>query len=172
MGNISQTPFIPAPFSLEMPDITLLSAAVTLTNQAAYFCPYILNASVTVAQMRCNITAASPTGNVDMGIYDASGTNGAPGNLQGHTGAIAATTGNFTKSLISSVTLPPGQYWLAYLGTVGTDAPGSRTGIAVGMGALYRSSATNLTVLPSTSGAVIDIANRIGIMALLSNSFS
>ncbi len=159
----------PAPFSLETPDISVLSNS-GLTAGSAYFSPYILLANVTVTQMRCNFSG-SPTGNVDMGIYDATAANGAPGNLLGHTGANAAATGNFTKSLTANLVLPPGQYWIAWLDTV-ADTVGNRTGLATGMGAFYRTSATNLTVLPSTAGAVIDTGVRVGIMALLSNSYS
>lgn len=161
-----------APFTLETPDITVLSTAVSLQAGSAYFSPVLLYASVTVTQMRCNFSAASPTGNCDMGIYDATGTNGAPGNLLGHTGAIAAATGNFTKSLTANLTLSPGQYWLAFIDTVGTDNPCLRASIVAGLGALYRTTATNLTVLPATTGAVSDTATRVGVMALLLNSFS
>lgn len=161
-----------APFTLETSDITVLSSATSVTSGRAYFCPYVLQAFVTVAQMRCDITAASPTGNVDMGIYDASGANGSPGNRLGSTGANAATTGLFTKSLTANLILPPGQYWLAFVDTVGADQPANRSSLVAGMGALYQTNATNLTVLPSSAGAVADSSFRIGVMALLSGSFS
>lgn len=171
MGNISQTPFIPAPFVLAVPGYESVAVnATAITAGAAFFNGIKLDATVTVVQMRINISG-SPTGNIDMGIYDATGTNGAPNNLLGHTGAIAATTGLFTKSLTANLVLPPGQYWLALLDTV-ADSIFGRLTTASGLPVVMRTTATNLTVLPSTVGTVADNANEFGIIALLQNSFS
>lgn len=169
MGNISQTPFIPAPFALYTDDITVLTAT-TITAGQAQFSAYVLNATVTITQMRCNFSG-SPTGNVDMGIYDATGANGSPGNLLGHTGVNVAATGNFTKSLTANLTLSPGQYWLSFLDTV-ADSVSLRSSNATGIGALMKTSATNLTVLPSTAGTVVNSSQRFGVMALLLNGFA
>lgn len=157
------------PFVLETEDISVLTYTAVVAG-SAYFSPYVLNAQVTVTQMRCSFTG-SPTGSVSMGIYDATGANNAPGNLICQTGANAAATGNFTKSLTANQILPPGQYWLAFLDTV-ADSVGLRAGLSSGMGAFLKTTSTSLTVLPATAGAVADIANRIGVMALLLNSFS
>jgi hypothetical protein len=120
--------------------------------------------------MRVNISG-SPTGNIDMGIYDATGTNNGPNNLLGHTGANAAATGLFTKSLTANLLLSPGQYWLAFLDTVG-DSIFARTATAAGLPVVVRTSATNLTVLPSTIGAVADNAIEVGVIGLILNSYS
>lgn len=157
-----------APFTLETPDITVLTPTAIAAGQA-FFSAYVLNAQVTVTQMRCSLTG-SPTGNIDMGIYDATGANGAPNNRLGSTGANAAATGTFTKNLTANLVLPPGQYWLAFVDTV-ADTVNLRGGVT-NLGVLLRTSATNLTVLPSTAGAVISSSTRIGLAALLLNSWS
>jgi hypothetical protein len=164
----------PAPFTLEAPDVAVMTSALTaLTSGSAYFNAIILYTPVTVTQMRCDITAASPTGNVDMGIYDSTGTNGQPNNLLGHTGAIAAVTGVFTQNLTSNLLLSPGRYWLAYLGTQATDQPGVRQALGSGgIGVVMKTSASGLSVLPSTAGTVANTFNRVGIIALLSGSWS
>src|SRR6185369_9875626 len=118
---------LPAPFVLAVPGYESVAVnAIALTAGAAFLHAVTLQAQVTIAQMRINISG-SPTGNIDMGIYDATGTNGAPNNRLGSTGANAATTGLFTKSLTANVVLPPGQYWLALLDTVADSVFGRLT---------------------------------------------
>lgn len=161
----------PAPFVLAVPGYDSAAVnAVALTAGAAFLNAVTLMAPVTISQMRINISG-TPTGNIDMGIYDATGTNGAPNNLLGHTGANAAATGLFTKSLTSNLLLAPGQYWLALLDTV-ADSVFGRLTTASGLVAVMRTTATNLTVLPSTIGTVANNANEFGIVGLISGSFS
>ena len=199
MGNISQPPFMPAPFTLESPDVTVLTGTALTAGRAFFTALPPLYASVIVAQMRCFVSSASPTGNIDMGIYDATGTNNAPNNLLGHTGAIAATTGLFTKnltgannapnnllghtgaiaaatgvftkSLIANTTIPPGLYWLAIVDTV-ADSIGMRSGVTASIGANVQTSSASLTVLPNPAGAVTNSILRAGLEALLSGSWS
>jgi hypothetical protein len=161
-------PPIPPPFTLETADITVLTPTAIVAGQA-FFSSYVLNTAVTVTQMRCNLTG-SPTGNIDMGIYDATGANGSPNNLLAHTGAIASATGAFTKSLTANLSLAPSQYWLAFLDTV-ADTVQLRGGVT-GLGVLMKTSATNLTVLPSVAGTVVNGTTRIGMTALLLSSWS
>jgi hypothetical protein len=159
----------PAPFTLEEPDVTVLTATATTAGRA-FFTGVTLYAPVTVSQMRCWLSG-SPTGNVDMGIYDATGTNGAPNNLLGHTGAVAAVTGVFTQNLTANLLLSPGRYWLAFLDTV-ADSVGMRSGVAANIGVNLQTSVSNLTVLPSTAGTVVNSILRTGLIALLSGSWS
>jgi hypothetical protein len=142
----------------------------SVTAGAAFFQLVVVYAPVTIAQIRCYFSG-SPTGNVDMGIYDSTGTNGKPNNLLAHTGAIASATGMFTQSLTASYTLTPGNYWLAFLDTVG-DSVSSRQPAASGMGPLYRTTATNLTVLGSTAGTIQDINFQVAMFALVSGGYS
>ena|SRR5947209_2016636 len=171
MGNISQPPFMPAPFTLESPDVTVLTGTALTAGRAFFTALPPLYASVIVAQMRCFVSSASPTGNIDMGIYDATGTNNAPNNLLGHTGAIAATTGLFTKNLTANLSLSPGIYWLAVVDTV-ADSIGMRSGVTASIGANVQTSSASLTVLPNPAGAVTNSILRAGLEALLSGSWS
>src|SRR5215469_3576958 len=111
-------PLPAAPQALYVPGVENVTATTAVTAGAAYAAPCQLLAQVTVTQMRCSLSG-SPTGNIDMGIFDSTGSNGGPGNLLGHTGANAASTGVFTKSLTANLALSPGLYWLAFLDTVG-----------------------------------------------------
>lgn len=169
MGNISQTPFVPAPPFLSIPGIENFVSTSVVTAGSAYFSLLILYATVTVTQMR-TMLSGSPTGNVDMGIYDNTGTNGAPNNRLGSTGANAAVTGVFTKSLTANLLLNPGIYWLAVVDTV-ADTFNARNPTS-SMAPAYKTSATNLTVLPATAGAVVDVGNVIATIALPLGGYS
>jgi len=76
-----------------------------------------------------------------------------------------------TKSLTANAVLPPGVYWLAFLDTV-ADSVHTRTMAVAGLGAIMQTSATNLTVLPSTAGTVADSVLLIELYALISGGFS
>lgn len=162
-------PPLPAPFLLYDPTSLAAAAGTLPTAGATFFVGYVLYAQVTISRMRASLSGV-PTGNIDMGIYDATAANGAPNNLLGHTGAIAAATGLFTQNLLANVTLPPGQYWLAFLDTV-ADSVQFRSTTQGGMGPIYRTTATNLTVLPSTAGAVAQNGNAVAVEALILNSY-
>src|SRR5258708_1303363 len=119
-------PLFPAP--LPGPQMLVTDAtdpkkkgAGALTAGVAYFSSVSVLTTVTVTKMRCQFSGA-PTGNVDMGIFDATGANGGPGNMLGHTGAILSATGVFTQNLTAKLTLSPGLYWLAWLDTVAVTA--------------------------------------------------
>jgi hypothetical protein len=162
--------YSPPPFTLEEPDVTVLTGTATTAGRA-FFTAVVLNAPVTVPQMRCYVSSASPTGNIDMGIYDATGTNGAPNNRLGSTGAIAATTGVFTQNLTANLLLAPGRYWLALLDTV-ADSIGIRSSLAANIGVAMQTSSTSLSSLPSTASTVANSIFRVGLIALLSGNWS
>ncbi len=161
---------LPAPLILYTPGIENASQIAAITAGVGYFTLFQLLAPVTVTQMRCYFSG-SPTGNCDMGIYDSTATNGAPNNLLGHTGANAAVTSMFTKSLTANLLLAPGNYWLAFCDTVG-DSVANRQSSLSGLGPQYKTSATNLTVLPNTAGTLNDINFLITILALVSGGYS
>ncbi|HEY8073641.1 MAG TPA: hypothetical protein VIF62_06020 [Labilithrix sp.] len=56
----------------------------------------------------------NPSGNVRLGIYDASGPDGGPGAKLAESDMAAATMGWMTLPVISPVTLNAGKYWLAF----------------------------------------------------------
>lgn len=156
-----------APYVLMMPGAESAQTTAATTAGAAFFSAVIVQAPITITNMR----TGTPTGNCDMGIYDSTGTNGAPNNLLGHTGAIAATTGLFTKALTSNLTLAPGQYWLAFLDTA-ADSVFTRAGGLTALFPVMRTAATNLTVLGSTAGSVANNGLIICYMGLIQNSWA
>jgi len=158
-----------APLVVFTPGIENSTGTFTVSAGQAYASLYTLLASVTLTQMRCCFSG-SPTGNIDLGIYDSTGTNGGPGNLQGHTGANAAATGVFTKSLTANVLLSPGNYWIAFLSTIANSVFG-RQASGAGMIDSVISSTTGLTVLPSSFGAFTD-SNLVTVLCLVSGGFS
>ena len=72
-----------------------------------------LSQTATVQSLSFYVTAAS--GNLILGIYDASGPNGGPGALKASTASFAPKTGWNTAKVVTPVSLPAGSYWLAYL---------------------------------------------------------
>ncbi len=101
----------------------LLSQNATLTKAAA-----ILSMSV---------YCSTPGGQVRLGIYDATGPSGGPGVKRAETAAFTPVAGWNTAPTTTSVTLPAGTYWLAFM-------PNSNTfqtpkGVTTGTSALYLS---------------------------------
>ena len=72
-----------------------------------------LGQTATMVSMSFYVTTAS--GNLELGVYDATGPNGGPGTLKASTASFTPVSGWNTKNVISSVSLPAGTYWLAYL---------------------------------------------------------
>src|SRR5215467_6189700 len=72
-----------------------------------------LSQPATIDSLSFYVTQAS--GNLVLGIYDASGPNGGPGALKAQTNSFAPITGWNTANVIAPVSLPAGTYWLAYL---------------------------------------------------------
>src|SRR5246500_6049904 len=69
--------------------------------------------TATINSLSFYVTQAS--GNLILGIYDASGPNGGPGALKAQTNSFAPVVGWNTANVITPVSLPAGVYWLAYL---------------------------------------------------------
>jgi hypothetical protein len=161
------TPTVFAPDTL---GVTMSAGAVAITAGASFLQSAILYAPVTVTQMRTVLTG-TPTGNVDMGIYDASAANGLPGNLLGHTGAIAAVTGLFSQNLTANLALSPGRYWVALMDTV-ADSIIIKGNAGGGSGPCLRSNATNLTVLPASAGTMIDTNLFVLTFGILQNGWT
>ena len=75
--------------------------------------PATLSQTATIQSLSFYITTAS--GNLRLGIYDATGPGGRPGAKKAETASITPTTGWNTVNVITPVSLPAGTYWLAYL---------------------------------------------------------
>ncbi len=71
-----------------------------------------LSQTATIQSLSFYIVTAS--GNLRLGIYDATGPGGGPGAKKAETASITPTTGWNTAN-VTPVSLPPGTYWLAYL---------------------------------------------------------
>jgi hypothetical protein len=72
-----------------------------------------LSKAATVQSLSFYVTAAS--GNLILGIYDATGPSGGPGALRASTASFATKTGWNTAKVVTPVSLAAGSYWLAYL---------------------------------------------------------
>lgn len=72
-----------------------------------------LSQSATLVSLSFYVT--HPSGNLMLGIYDASGPRGGPGKLVAETGSFATANGWNTANVATPVTLSAGNYWLAYL---------------------------------------------------------
>ena len=71
-----------------------------------------LSQSATIQSLSFYVTAAS--GNLRLGVYDATGAGGGPGTLKAQTNAFTPVVGWNTANVIAPVSLPAGSYWLAY----------------------------------------------------------
>src|SRR5215469_1619557 len=72
-----------------------------------------LSEPATIQSLSFYVTQAS--GNLILGIYDASGPSGGPGALKAQTNSFTPVSGWNTANVITPVSLPAGTYWLAYL---------------------------------------------------------
>lgn len=79
----------------------LVTQKATLTTQA------------TLQSLSFYVTNAA--GNLRLGVYDASGPSGGPGQKVAETGSFTPINGWNTANVTTPVTLPAGTYWLAYL---------------------------------------------------------
>ena len=72
-----------------------------------------LSQSATIQSLSFYVTTAS--GSLRLGVYDATGPGGGPGALKAQTNAFTPVVGWNTANVITPVSLPAGDYWLAYL---------------------------------------------------------
>ena len=72
-----------------------------------------LSQTATIQSLSFYVTTAS--GDLRLGIYDATGPNGGPGAKKAETNSFTPTTGWNTATVITPASLPVGTYWLAYL---------------------------------------------------------
>jgi hypothetical protein len=103
----------PAQTTITIGETAVLSVAdggnanLLLTQNAA------LSQAGTIQSLSFYVTTAS--GQLGLGIYDASGPNGGPGTLLAQTNAFTPMAGWNTASVVTPVALAAGTYWLAYL---------------------------------------------------------
>jgi hypothetical protein len=71
-----------------------------------------LSQTATIQSLSFHIINAA--GNLRLGVYDASGPGGGPGQLKAQTDSFAPVAGWNTQPVITPISLPAGNYWLAY----------------------------------------------------------
>lgn len=124
----------PTPWALYNGE-TGLNTAGAVVATTAYLVPVVLEAPATITSVRVRFVTGG-NGHYDVGIYDATGVNGAPNNLLAHAAATAtslATAGNTTASpafINGNLSLPPGRYWLAFWIDNGTDTFTQKVSVA------------------------------------------
>ena len=111
--------------------------------------------TATIQSLSFYVTGAS--GNLILGIYDATGPNGGPGTLKASTASFAPTTGWNTANVTQPVSLTAGTYWLAYLPStdnlsfVKTNGSGNCAYFAYGFGGMPSTfSASPASCTPTT----------------------
>lgn len=109
----------------------LLSQDVTLSQTA------------TIQSLSFYVNTAA--GNLRLGIYDATGPSGGPGALKAQTNSFTPTTGWNTQPVVTPVSLPPGNYWLAYLPS--SSSLHMATNFTIGS---YRAASFTYAAMPAT----------------------
>jgi hypothetical protein len=136
------------------------NGAAAGTANTVYLVAVTLYAPATLTAVRCRFSTGG-NGHYDTGIYDASGTNGAPGNLLAH-GASSATALATAAGVQSpaftggNLALSPGKYWLALWIDNATDTI-IRFGASLSLAVVQ--SGTNNGPLPSAASSISSLAN-------------
>lgn len=162
-GNIIATnpaPAQPAPLALYDGEISQTSSAAGAIN-TVYLVGVELTAPVVLTGVRIRFATVGGTGHYDVGIYDASGANGAPGNLLAHAAssnvALATSAATLTPAFIGGpITLQPGRYWLALWIDNATDTFNKQS--ASGNNAVIQAG-TNAGPLPASAASITGLAN-------------
>jgi hypothetical protein len=165
------------PMALYDGEVASQATAAVLAANTAYLIAVTLsvNAVLTNIRVRCN---AGGNGHYDVGIYDATGTNGQAGNLLAHAAATASSlvtsSALLTPALIGgNLPLAPGRYWLALWVDNATDtwnkiaSPNANT--------FPVQSGTNNGPLPALASSLSSLANatiKPTIIGLLSGGWS
>ena len=136
----------PAPLALYDGEIASQATASALVANTAYLVGVTLLAPAVLTNMRVRCNAGG-NGHYDVGLYDATGANGAPNNLLTHAAAtassLATSSATLTPALIGgNLALSPGRYWLALWCDNATDTWSK-----------VASSNTNVTIVQSGTNA-------------------
>lgn len=119
LNGVSQNWYPSAPF--------LVSSSVGIIQTASRLAAHILiiGSARTIDALGTRVGTAGVGSEMKAGVYDATGTNGRPGNLLGLTSSVATTssTTNVTLPLSASLFLPAGIYWAASVHKATTTLP-------------------------------------------------
>ncbi|MDO8572918.1 MAG: hypothetical protein Q7S11_04095, partial [bacterium] len=113
---IALSAFLPHPASAQT--ITIGETAILATDDSGNGNLLVaqqttLSQTGTIQSLSFYVTTAS--GNLRLGIYDATGPGGGPGTKMAETNSFTPTTGWNTATVITPASLPGGTYWLTYL---------------------------------------------------------
>ncbi len=146
---------------------TNAGASHTLTANTVYLTAMYLPATSVVTGIRFAL-AATAAGNVDVGIYDLNG------NLivnKGSTTISGLANTNPTFSFASPVVLPQGRYLIAITPGAATDTFITQTALQAGLvqswTATNASTGTTSPALPSSTGTLVNAAQRFVINAVI-----
>ena len=103
----------PTPGVTNIGETTVLSTADNGNGNLLVAQQATLPVTSVLQSMSFYVTNAA--GKLRLGVYDASGPGGGPGNKVAETGEITPTVGWNEANVIAPVYLPSGAYWLAYL---------------------------------------------------------
>ena len=104
---------LPSSFNVNFGDTTVEASTQTGIRRIPTAQKETLSVPGTIQSLSLYVSTAS--GNMYLGIYDATGPSGGPGNLLATTASFAATTGWNTENVITPVALSAGTYWLAFV---------------------------------------------------------
>lgn len=145
-------PPLPIPLIIANDGIFPASGTGTFTANVVALWAFEVYAPCTATGMRCH-GAATATGTVDMGIYDANG------NLLGHTGAVAlVANSNNSNAFVANVSLSVGRYFMALCPSNSTDTYNRVSSFGTTnplMPVLQANNAGTAGVLPNTTGGFV-----------------
>lgn len=155
----------PAPWVVgDLADITQDQANLRTANNC-YFSPIIIQTTVTVTAMRTQIGTAG-NGQIQMGIYDASG------NLLASSAKATTTTGIMTLAFSTPLTIGPGRYYLALWIDNAVDTTYSANGTTPGAWpALNGTNAGGLPAQMATSNPT-NFHRRLALLALIQGGWT
>lgn len=156
-GAASASGIFPLSFPLFNRAVTGSSA---IGANKAEFTAFEVTSAMTLDRLLVKVTATS--GNVDVGIYDATGTGGAPGARVVHSGSTACPGTGIQKIAFSSTVLQPGRYWAAFSTDNGTAGLNYCTGLdSLETFLDCRYTQSTAFPLPSTAAATIDTTGNV-----------
>lgn len=146
------------------------SAALTANTAYLVGCTIYAPVTLTGIRIRC---ASGGSGHYDVGLYDSTGTNRAPGNLLTHAAStatsLATSTATLTPALIGgNITLSPGNYWLALWVDNATD---TFVRVSLNSGMLIAQSGGSSGPLPAAASSLTSLAN-VGIQPYITGIIS
>lgn len=110
-GTPPPPPPPPPPGPYKLGESTILTGPDSGNANALLAQSAVLPSTATLQSL--SFYVATVSGQVRLGIYDATGLNGGPGAIKGQTAAFTPVVGWNTKT-VTNVTLPAGTYWLAH----------------------------------------------------------